>query len=62
MIAAGTQVSYQYRQHQLLGGAMISGTGTVLDWTMVGCDRAYVVQPDDGSAVVHVRCAGVRAA
>ena len=62
MIANGTKVSFQYRQHQLLGGASISGEGLVKDWTMVGCDRAYVIQPDDGSSVVHVRCAGVREA
>lgn len=61
-MTAGTQVSYQYRQHQILGGALISGTGTVLDWTMVGTDRAYVIKPNDGGDVVHVRFAGVRAA
>jgi len=59
MYAAGTQVSFQYRQHPVLGGALISGTGIVLDWTMVGTDRAYVIQPADGP-VVHVRTAGVR--
>lgn len=59
MYAAGTQVTFQYRQHQILGGALISGAGTVLDWTMVGTDRAYVIQPEEGP-VVHVRTAGVR--
>lgn len=58
MIAAGTRVNFQYRQHQLLGGALIAGEGVVLDWTMVGTDRAYVIKPDAGD-VVHVRFAGV---
>lgn len=62
MIENGTQVAYQYRQHPLLGDATIAGTGVVQDWTMVGCDRAYVIRPDDGGPVVHVRFAGVRAA
>lgn len=57
----GTQVTFQYRRHQLLGGALVSGSGVVLDWTMVGTDRAYVIKPDAGD-VIHVRFAGVRAA
>lgn len=61
MIQNGTRVSYQYRQHHLLGGALISGQGTVQDWTMVGTDRAYVIKPDQGDTV-HVRCAGVKVA
>jgi len=61
MITNGTRVNFQYRQHQILGGALIVGSGIVLDWTMVGTDRAYVIQPDMG-AVVHVRFAGVSAA
>lgn len=61
MIAAGTQVSYQYRKHHLLGGEMVHGTGKVLDWTMVGTDRAYVIEPTDCGPVVHVKCPGVRA-
>jgi hypothetical protein len=60
MIAAGTKVSYQYRQHQILGGAHISGNGTVVDWTIVGTERAYVIK-SDGGEFVHVRMAGVRA-
>lgn len=58
---AGTQVTYQYRQHHLLGGALVNGSGVVLDWTMVGTDRAYVIKPTAGD-VVHVRFTGVRAA
>ena len=60
-IAAGTRVNFQYRQHQILGGALISGAGLVTDWTMVGSDRAYVIKPDSGDTV-HVRFAGVSAA
>ncbi len=60
-IAAGTRVTYQYRQHQLLGGALISGAGIVQDWTMVGTDRAYVIKTEGGDTV-HVRFAGVSAA
>jgi hypothetical protein len=58
---AGTRVTYQYRLHQMLGGALMSGSGVVLDWTIVGTSRAYVIKPDAGD-VVHVRFAGVRAA
>ena len=61
MIANGTHVSYSYRQHALLGGALVENVGTVIDWTMVGADRAYVIKPLDGGNVVHVRFAGVRA-
>jgi hypothetical protein len=60
-IAAGTRVSYQYRQHPLLGGATVSGFGVVTDRTVVGVEDAYVVKPDNGGTV-HVRFAGVRAA
>ena len=61
MIEAGTRVNFQYRQHQILGGALVQGSGVVSDWTMVGTDRAYVIKPDGGD-VVHVRFAGVSAA
>lgn len=57
----GTQVSYQYRQHHLLGGALISGFGVVIGRTVVGTEDAYIIKPTAGD-VVHVRCAGVRAA
>ena len=60
-IAAGTRVNFQYRQHPLLGGALICGKGTVIDWTVVGNQEAYVIQPDAGE-VVHVRFAGVTVA
>ncbi|KPV08914.1 hypothetical protein APR50_10615 [Variovorax paradoxus] len=56
----GTHVSYQYRQHHLLGGALIEGDGIVIDRTIVGTSDAYSIQPTDGSPVVHVRAAGVR--
>lgn len=59
MHPTGSQVSFQYRQHPILGGSLISGTGTVIDWTMVGTDRAYIIKPVDGGDVVHVRFAGV---
>lgn len=58
MITNGTRVNFQYRQHHLLGGAQIVGSGVVLDWTIVGTQRAYVIKPDAGD-VVHVVCAGV---
>lgn len=58
----GTQVTYTYRQHYLLGGATISGSGTVIGRTIVGADDAYIIKPSNGSDVVHVRCAGVRKA
>ena len=56
----GTEVSYQYRQHHLLGGALIAGRGTVIDRTVVGTSDAYSIKPADGSPVVHVCAAGVR--
>ena len=58
MIAAGARVNFQYRQHPILGGQLITGSGVVQDWTMVGTDRAYVIKPDAGDTV-HVRFAGV---
>jgi hypothetical protein len=58
----GQQVTYTYRQHHLLGGAVISGTGTVTGETIVGNDRAYIIKPADGSPSVHVRTQGVQAA
>lgn len=61
MIERGTRVTYQYRQHQMLGGGRIVGAGEVVGWTMVGTDRAYVIRPDAGDTV-HVRCAGVKVA
>jgi hypothetical protein len=61
-IPPGVAVSYQYRQHHLLGGALISVRGTVIDRTVVGTEDAYAIKPTDGSAVVHVRAAGVRSA
>lgn len=60
-IVPQTAVSYQYRQHHLLGGAQVSGTGRVIAETIVGTDSAYVIKPDDGSDCVHVRVQGVRA-
>jgi hypothetical protein len=61
MIANGTRVNFLYRQHHLLGGAQVSGSGVVQGWTMVGTDRAYVIKPDQGGTV-HVRCSGVSVA
>jgi hypothetical protein len=58
----GTQVTYSYRTHYLLGGELVSGTGTVIGRTVVGTDDAYIVKPADGSDCVHVRVQGVRAA
>jgi hypothetical protein len=60
-IANGTRVNFQYRQHQILGGEMVCGSGVVTDWTIVGNQRAYVIQPDNGDTV-HVRFSGVSAA
>ena len=62
MISNGTQVTYQYRQHYLLGGATITGAGTIVDRTIVGTSDAYVIKPTDGGDCVHVRASGVRAA
>ena len=58
-IANGARVSFQYRQHHLLGGALISGLGVVTGETIVGNVNAYVIKPDAGDTV-HVRFAGVR--
>jgi hypothetical protein len=60
-IALQTVVSFQYRQHYLLGGAQVSGTGRVIAETVVGTEPAYVIKPDDGADCVHVRVQGVRA-
>jgi len=59
-IAKGTAVSFQYRQHHLLGGALIAGEGVVIGETVVGTDLAYIIKPTAGD-VVHVRYAGVSA-
>lgn len=56
---AGTKVTYTYRQHHLLGGAIISGSGVIVSETVVGTDLGYVIRPSDGSDCVHVRAAGV---
>ena len=56
----GTQVSYQYRKHQLLGGELVTGTGEVLHRVVIGTDDGYAIKPNDGGDVVHVRHAGVR--
>lgn len=58
----GTQVTYSYRQHQLLGGLVVSGAGSIIGRTVVGRDDAYIIKPADGSDCVHVRVSGVRAA
>lgn len=58
----GTQVSYQYRRHPLLGGDLVSGFGVVTGETVVGTERALIIKPNDGSPSVHVRFAGVSAA
>ena len=58
----GTQVTYSYRKHYLLGGEVISGTGTITGETVVGSDAAYIIKPADGSPSVHVRKQGVQAA
>lgn len=57
-IANGTRVNFQYRQHPLLGGALVHGQGVVIDRTVVGVEDAYVAKPDQGDTV-HVRFAGV---
>lgn len=57
-ITNGTNVSYQYRQHHLLGGMLIHGEGTVISETVVGTENAYIIKPTSGD-VVHVRFAGV---
>ena len=58
----GTQVTYTYRRHYLLGGEVVSGNGTIIGETIVGTDRAYIIKPADGSPSVHVRKQGVCAA
>lgn len=58
----GTQVTYTYRKHYLLGGEVVSGTGTITGETIVGSEPAYIIKPADGSASVHVRKQGVHAA
>jgi hypothetical protein len=56
----GQQVSYSYRKHRLLGGAIVVGSGVIVGETVVGADPAYIIKPADGSPVVHVRKQGVR--
>lgn len=58
-IPNGSQVTYQYRQHHLLGGALIAGAGVVVDRTIVGTSDAYIIKPNDGGECVHVRAIGV---
>lgn len=58
----GTQVTYTYRKHYLLGGEVVSGTGSIIGRTVVGSDDAYIIKPTDGAECVHVRVQGVRAA
>ena len=58
----GTQVTYTYRKHYLLGGDVVSGTGTITGETVVGTEPAYIIKPADGTPSVHVRKQGVRAA
>lgn len=58
----GTQVTYTYRKHHLLGGELVSGSGTITGETIVGTERAYIIKPADGSPSVHVRKQEVRAA
>lgn len=61
MITNGTRVNFQYRQHPIIGGELVTGSGVVQDWTMVGTERAYVIKSDSGDTV-HVRFAGVSTA
>lgn len=58
-IENGTKVNFQYRLDPLIGGRQVTGTGVVVDETIVGTSNAYVIKPDDGSDCVHVRCTGV---
>jgi hypothetical protein len=58
----GTQVTYTYRKHHLLGGEVVSGNGVITGETIVGSDAAYIIKPADGSPSVHVRKQGVQAA
>lgn len=58
----GTQVTYTYRKHYLLGGEVVSGTGTITGETIVGSEPAYIIKPADGTPSVHVRKQGVQAA
>lgn len=58
----GTQVTYTYRKHYLLGGEIVIGTGTIAGETIVGTEPAYIIKPADGSPSVHVRKQGVNAA
>lgn len=58
----GQQVTYSYRKHYLLGGELVSGTGTITGETIVGTEPAYIIKPADGSPSVHVRKQGVQAA
>lgn len=60
-VKQGDPVEYQYRKHYMLGGELVQGTGFVLDEVVIGTDRGYAIKPTDGTPVVHVRCAGVRA-
>jgi hypothetical protein len=58
----GTQVTYTYRKHYLLGGEVVSGKGTITGETIVGNESAYIIKPVDGTPSVHVRKQGVHAA
>lgn len=59
IVKDGTEVSFQYRRHHLLGGELVTGTGRVLHRVVIGSDDGYAIQPVKGD-VVHVRAAGVR--
>lgn len=42
-ITEGSKVSFQYRQHYLLGGGLISGNGVITGRTVVGSDDAWII-------------------
>lgn len=55
----GTQVTFSYRKHYLLGGELVTGTGRITGETVVGAEPAFIIKPDDGGDSVHVRQQGV---
>lgn len=49
-LATGTPVNFQFRTHPVMGSELRSGSGVVVDETIVGTDRAYIVRVTGGES------------
>lgn len=60
-IEKNTPVNFQFRTHSIVGSELRCGSGVVVDETIVGTDRAYVIRVTSGPSYAPGEYIDVRA-